>query len=128
MSGDTTDWTELREFKGADLTQSYVLSWSLDAGSLLLDVDLFLRPDHPFYEPPRPAEKACYRPALIDFPHCTRASDSPGEARLLDSVSRLRPGKITGLRRTGEGQYQVDGKFGNVVIHAERPMVRLKSL
>jgi hypothetical protein len=128
LSDDTTDWSELREFKAVDLAQSFVLSWGVEAGSLLLDVDLFLCPDHAFYEPPRPAEKACYRPALIDFPHCEEASDSASVGRIADSVRKLRPGKISGLKRTGEGRYEVNGEFGKVIIRAERPMVRLKSL
>jgi hypothetical protein len=128
MSKDTTDWTELLEFKAVDLTQSFVLSWSIGAGSLLVDVDLCLSPDHAFYEKPRPSEKACYRPAIIDFPHCEAATDSAGMGRLVDSVRRLRPGKVNGLLRTGEGRYEISGEFGRVVIRAERPMVRLKSL
>lgn len=128
MSTDTTSWTELREFKAVDLTQSFILSWGIGAGSLLIDVDLYLCPDHPFYEKPRPAEKACYRAALIDFPHCEEASDSISVGRLSDSIRRLRPGKINDLKRTGEGRYEFSGEFGRVVIRAERPMVRLKSI
>ncbi len=128
LSYDTTDWTELREFKAIDLTRSYALSWHVEGGSLLIDVDLCLCADHIFYEEPRPAEGACYRPALIEFPHCEKAADSAAVLRLADSVQRLQPGQISGLRRTGEGEYEIIGEFGRVVIQAERPMVRLKSL
>ena len=128
MSADTTNWTELREFNAVDLTQSFILSWGIEVGSLLIDVDLFLCPDHAFYEEPRPAEKACYRAALIEFPHCEEASDSASAGRLADSIRRLRPGKINGLKRRGEGRYELRGEFGSVVIRAERPIVRLKSL
>jgi hypothetical protein len=128
VSDDTTHWTELLEFKAIDLTQSFILSWSIERGSLLVDVDLCLLPDHAFYEKPRPAEKACYRAALIDFPHCEAAADSASSGRPTDSVRRLRPGKIEGLKRTGEGHYEICGDFGRVVIRADRPMVRLKSL
>lgn len=128
MSNDTTDWTELREFKAIDLTQSYVLSWVLEAESLLVDVDLCLCPEHAFYEEPRPAEGACYRPAFIDFPHCEAAVDSAGDMELTKSVPGLRHGKIKGLKRIGEGEYEIIGDFGRVSIQAERPMVRLKSL
>ena len=129
MSDDTTDWTRLREFKAVDLAQTYVLSWRIEAGALLIDVDLCLTPDHIFYEEPRPAERACYRPAFIDFPLCETVADSAGGGdSLADSVRRLRPGKIKSLRRTGEGQYEISGAFGRVAITAERPMVRLKQL
>ncbi|MGI9236896.1 MAG: hypothetical protein ACR2QZ_05835, partial [Woeseiaceae bacterium] len=57
----TTEWTQLREFADVDLTRSYVLSWHVDADTLYVDVDVFLMPEHPFYEKPRPAEKVCIR-------------------------------------------------------------------
>ena len=128
MSADTTDWRELREFKAVDLTRSYVLAWTAKAGSLLADVDLYLCPDHAFYEAPRSAEKACYHPAWIEFPHCEAVTDSVTQGHLADSVKKLLPGKISDLMRTGEGLYEIRGEFGTVVIQAERPMVRLKSL
>lgn len=128
MSDDTTDWRELREFKAVDLTQSYVLAWQVESGSLLIDVDLYLCPNHAFYEEPRPAEKACYRPAFIDFPHCESATDSATGRHLADSVTMLQSGKIHSLKRTGEGRYEISGHFGTVSIRAERPMVRLKDI
>ena len=128
MTNGTTDWTDLREFKALDLTQSYVLAWSVNSGSLLIDIDLFLCPNHQLYEEPRPAEKACYRPAFIDFPHCVSATDSATRGHLADSVRKFRPGRISALRRTGEGRYEISGGFGTVSIVAERPMVRLKNL
>jgi len=49
MTGDVTDWRELREFKAVDLSKSFVLSWDTESESLLIDVDLFLCSDHAFY-------------------------------------------------------------------------------
>ncbi len=60
------DWTELREFAAVDLAQSFALSWYVETGTLMLDIDLFLTPEHPFYEKPRPREKVCIRPAIIE--------------------------------------------------------------
>jgi hypothetical protein len=128
MSEDTTDWRELREFKSVDLTHSFVLAWTVESGSLLIDVDLYLCPDHVLYEEPRPAEKACFRAAFIDFPHCESATDSATAGHLADAVKKFRPGKIGGLKRTGEGRYEISGGFGTVIIRAERPMVRLKNI
>jgi len=129
MKRDTTDWSDLQEFHGVDLGRSYVLSWGAESESLLIDVDLYLTPEHPFYEEPRPAEKACFRPALIEFPWCTRvASREDSRAQNFPGAVRsLGHGRISGLRRTGEGRYEVLGEFGTVDIVAERPMVRLKT-
>lgn len=130
MSADTTDWTELREFKGTDLPKSFVLSWGMEAESLIIDVDLLLTPEHVFYEIPRPAEKACFRPALIEFPWCTRVAnhDDSKAQSVMDALESLGIGRIDGLRRTGEGRYELTGQFGIIDILAERPMVRLKNL
>ena len=78
----STDWRKLREFAGTDLTKSFILSWGYEAGALLVDVDLHLLPGHPFYEKPRPAEKVCIRPAIIEFPYC--------ESIRSDRISRQR--------------------------------------
>jgi len=64
-SSEATDWRMLREFAGVDLSRSFVLIWELASETLMIDVDLFLTPEHPFYEKPRPAEKVCIRPAVI---------------------------------------------------------------
>jgi hypothetical protein len=129
MTTDTTDWKELREFKDVDITKSYVLSWGTESETLLIDVDLYLCRGHPLYEKPRPAEKACFRPAYLEFRYCCRVAPvgdrrARGMAEVLDTLGI---GKIDGFRRTGEGQYEIRGEFGAVDITAERPMVRLKS-
>jgi hypothetical protein len=130
MSDDTTNWTNLREFAGVDITQSYALSWMLEGESLLIDLDLFLKEEHPFFEKPRPAQKACFRPAFLEFPLCTtiqRPESNPG-ATLASAAKTIAAGKITGLTRTGEGEYEICGDFGTVTIEADRPLLRIKDL
>ena len=130
MTDDTTDWTELREFAAVGLAQSFVLSWHFAATSLMIDLDLFLCPEHPFYEKPRPSEKGCYRAAFLEFPACTQVL----EAGKMEPISpdtlnqSLDPGRIAGLRRTGEGRYEFFGQFGTVEILADRPLLRIKDM
>ncbi len=129
MTDDVTDWKELREFNAVDLTKSFVLSWNTESESLLIDLDLFLCPDHVFYEEPRPAEKACFRPALLEFPYClgiTSGADAQNGQSVSDIAATLGHGAIEGLRRIGEGRYEITGEFGRVEIDAERPLLRLK--
>jgi hypothetical protein len=115
MSGGNVvvDWRSLREFADVDLTRSFVLSWYLD---------------HPFYEKPRPAEKVCVRPALVEFPFCVDVcvDGSTGGEDINAFVSKLGHGAITGLQRRGDGRYEICGDFGTVTIEAERPVMRLK--
>ena len=130
MSGDTTDWTELREFAAVDLLQSFVVSWIADGESLFVELDLNLLPEHPFYENPRPAEGACIRQAVIEFPYCRVVTESGNHRMqtLSDSVASLHCGQIAGLRRTGDGQYELCGDFGTIDILAERPLLHLKGI
>ena len=130
MSGndESVDWRKLREFAGVDLAHSFVLSWQFEAGTLFIDSDILLLPDHPFYEKPRPAEKVCIRPAIIEFPFCTgiAAEGSPVSGNLNDGVKQLGHGAISGMRLCGDGRYELRGEFGTVIIDAERPVLRLK--
>lgn len=124
---DTTDWRQLREFADVDLTQSYVLSWYLESDSLFVDIDLFLMPEHPFYETPRPAERVCIRPAYIEFPFCEAlAAEGADDAEIVDMAASLGNGAISGFRRVADARYEITGEFGTVLVHAERPLLRLK--
>jgi len=125
-SVDGIGWRQLREFAGVDLTRSFILSWELDAGRLAVDVDLYLEPSHPFYERPRPAEGACIRPAVIEFPCCDalRAEGDDGPAGEL--VGRLSGGAIRDLMVVEDGRYALSGRFGTGTIDADRPILRLK--
>lgn len=126
-SSSPTDWRQLREFSAVDLTQSFVLSWHMESGALLIDADMFLTPEHPFYEKPRPAEKVCIRPAIVEFPFCDAITMQGGvEGKPADVVAELKAGSIEGLQRHERGEYELSGEFGVVFVTAERPILRLK--
>ena len=95
----------------------------------MIDLDVVLRPEHAFYEEPRPAEGACFRSAVIEFPLCTQITEpgKNGKDNVAESVESLKSGRIAGLRRTGTGHYVISGEFGTVDIVAERPLLRLKA-
>jgi len=122
------DWRMLREFAAVDLTKSFVLSWRIEAGTLLIDVDLYLTPGHPFYEKPRPVEKVCIRPAVIEFPYCKnlKTDGDNDDLDLNEGVLKLGLGAISAARRLADGNFAVGGEFGAILIDAERPILRLK--
>jgi len=129
MSDDktTVSWRRLREFADVDLTQSYVLSWHLEGEMLVVDIDLFLEPGHPFYEKPRPAEKVCIRPASIEFPYCDELqSTQAGSGEVAEITGKLGLGAISDLVVPEDGRYALSGEFGTVSVVAERPILRLK--
>lgn len=117
----------MREFAAVDLEQSFVVDWETEGESLLIDVDLLLEPEHAFYEEPRPAEGACFRQAVIEFAYCTKVIVPQGDAtsKVAEAIKSLKTGRISGLRRNGDGYYEIQGEFGTVGISAERPLLRL---
>ena len=127
-TSSSTDWRQLREFAAVDLEQSFVLSWEMVSGTLQIDVDLFLAPQHAFYEKPRPAEKVCIRAAVIEFPLCDliEVDDAPAGTAPADVATKIPHGAINGLRRLADGRFELEGEFGVVLIDAERPVLRLK--
>ena len=126
---DVVDWRRLREFADVDLEASFILSWQYETATLYIDVDILLMPDHPFYEEPRPKEKICIRPAIVEFPFCEQVAiegEQAGED-IAATVDKLGHGAIRGLRLLTDGCYEIKGEFGTVTIEAERPLLRLKS-
>ena len=124
---ENISWRQLREFADVDLSRSFVLSWRVEAETLIIDIDLFLEAGHPFYEKPRPAEKVCIRPAYIEFPFCDElSSDSVDNREVIEIADKLPHGAIADLIVLENGQYAISGEFGTVSINAERPILRLK--
>lgn len=118
---------QLSEFAGVDLSRSYVLSWNFESDTLFVDIDLCFLPEHPFYEEPRPAEKACIRPACVEFPFCDRLSTKNAMGgKAVDIVGNLGHGAITNLRRLTELRYEITGEFGTVLIDADQPILKIK--
>lgn len=128
MVAGTVNWTDLREFRAVDLTQSFVLSWEFKADSLLIDLDLALCPEHAFYEEPRPSEAACFRPAMLEFPDCTEITNplvrnATGNKEVAGILAH---GKINNFKLVADGEYVLSGEFGDIGIISERPLLRLK--
>ena len=125
---DPIDWRHLREFAGVAIDKSFVLSWQLERSTLSVDLDVYLTPEHAFYEKPRPAEKVCIRPAILEFPCCDRITltGARGAASNAQLVTQLGTGAIHGLCRYDDGPYEISGVFGTVLIDAERPVLRLR--
>ncbi len=127
-SQTSVDWRDLKEFAGVRLDKSYVLSWHVESEQLQIDVDLHLTKDHPQFEQPRPAEKVCIRPAIIEFPYCDEILiDGEDVGSVSTAAEQIRHGSIKGLRRVSGNAYEIEGDFGVVKILAERPIIRIKA-
>lgn len=61
------DWTELSEFKGIDLYDSFVLSWEHTSNKIVFNLEVSIWPQSTFYSKPEPNEHTCYRKASLSF-------------------------------------------------------------
>jgi hypothetical protein len=59
---------------GVDLSDSFVLTWTVDSDQLLFQLDASLWPENPNYEQPKPGEHTCYKPATLAFLGVVRLS------------------------------------------------------
>ncbi|MBT8099098.1 MAG: hypothetical protein KJO82_05080, partial [Gammaproteobacteria bacterium] len=77
---------------------------------------------------PRPAEKVCIRPAVIEFPVCESITCDriSGGGNPVAATAEIGLGAISDFHRRNDGHYVIAGEFGEVSIDAERPVLRLK--
>jgi hypothetical protein len=122
-----TLWTEMSEFDGVDLTESYVLGWRMDGNDLRFDLDVALVPGHPAYRPPRPDERTCYHRGTLIFPGARAVSGLALQDEVLgavDATGERDYGNIDTFEETG-GEFQLSGEFGDVRLKSARPRLEL---
>jgi hypothetical protein len=120
-----SDWTQLREFDGVDLSESYVLGWVLAEDELVLELDVALTPDHALYTPPRAEERTCWVRGHL---HCPGASSVQG---LQDQCGIVGATDATGAGDYGsidelswaDGQAHIVGEFGDITLRSSRPHI-----
>jgi hypothetical protein len=113
------NWTESETFKGIDLNDSFVLSWSQEGGSLSIDLEACIWPESKYYSKPKKDEYTCYKKAVLSFV----GVESIEGLKPIDSVSltstdldgTIDYGNIDSLLKTSSG-FEVEGDFGSVVI------------
>ncbi len=105
-------------FKGIDLNDSFVLSWSRSENELTFEVEASIWPESKHYEKPKNNEFTCYKPArlsfkntkeingLLEMSEVTPSTDASGEQDY---------GNIDALQENSEG-YLIEGDFGVVSI------------
>ena len=112
------DWTELSEFKGIDLNDSFVLSWEQTSDKIVFNLEASIWPQSPHYSKPEPNEHTCYRKASLSF---TGIKEING----LQPIETVKPtidpdgtsdyGTIELLTQYSNG-YSIVGEFGAVKI------------
>ena len=116
-------WTQMSEFDGVDLTESYVLGWRMDGDDLRFDLDVALVPGHPAYRAPGPDERTCYRRGTLTFPsaHAVVGLERQEAVRATVDASGERDYGNIDTFDDANGEFQLSGDFGDVRVKSGRP-------
>jgi hypothetical protein len=112
------EWSKIDIFRGIDLTDSFVLSWSHDGNELTFELEASIWPDSEYYSKPQNGEYTCYRKAALKF---TGVQSINGLKSINLVPSTIDPdgstdyGNIDALSQTETGFY-LSGDFGSVNI------------
>lgn len=111
-------WTELEQFRGIDLNDSFILGWHLEGRSVIFDLEASLWPESEYYMPPKPGEYTCYRRATLAFKNvigCIGLPSMKSAPKSADAAEEIDFGNIDSLQILEDG-FSVSGDFGTVNI------------
>ena len=105
-------------FKGIDLSDSFVLSWSQKENELIFNIEASIWPESKHYQEPKTDEYTCYKSACIIFKNTSKIIGllKMDEVKpSIDGNDETDYGNIDSLELIG-GNYLIEGDFGNVTI------------
>ena len=123
------NWTELSEFEGIDLNDSFVLSWKKTTDKLEFNLEASIWPNSAYYRKPKPNEYTCYRKATLSFLDVIIVSGLlPIDAvkPKIDPDGTSDYGNIDSLTKNSNG-YCITGEFGVVEISGGKLEFKIKT-
>ena len=112
------DWTELSEFKGIDLNDSFVLSWYQTSDKVEIRLEASIWPQSAYYIKPKSDEHTCYRRATLTILGAVKVTGLlPMDTvePTIDPDGTEDYGNIDSLLKISNG-YSITGEFGLVQI------------
>lgn len=108
-------------FDGVLTTDTFVIGWHREVDRLVFTVEASLWPGHPDYEPPRPGEWACYKPARLVFDGVRAVDGLPDMAEAPQWVDPGGPPDYGTLDELAAvpGGFRVAGDFGVALVSAD---------
>jgi hypothetical protein len=95
-------------------------------GTLRLVVMAALRKGHPFYEPPSPNERHCYRTAMLTSSNAEVRWTTRATRRFTDAQGAVDLGNIDHLVALPKGGYHLEGDFGVLeIIRSKAPVLTM---
>ena len=111
-------WEQMELFKGIDLHDSFVLSWSFNKVEISFELEVSIWPESTYYSKPKEDDYTCYKPGLLKFRgfENTRGILSMSEVKpSKDADGSIDFGNIEYFSKTNN-QFEIHGDFGKVVI------------
>jgi len=112
-------------FKGIDLSDSFVLSWSLD-DKFSIEIEASVWPESEHYLKPLDNEYTCYRNAVLtfsNFSECVGVVEQNSRTPTRDLDGTLDYGNIDSFTQHDSG-YEILGDFGSVVVGGGKLSIR----
>ena len=112
------NWNEIEIFKGIDLNDSFVLSWSRRTNELIFEVEASIWPESKYYEKPKEDEYTCYKPARLSFKNIKQIDGLLDMSQVTPSTDASREkdyGNIDALQENSGGFF-IEGNFGSISI------------
>lgn len=112
------DWTQLSEFKGIDLNDSFVLNWHQTSDKVEINLEASIWPQSAYYIKPKINEHTCYRGAtltILGAIEVTGLLSMDSVKPMIDPDGAEDYGNVDSLTQTSNG-YSIAGEFGLVQI------------
>jgi hypothetical protein len=108
------NWTEIPEFNGIDLSESYILGWSISQDTVEFELEVVLCSDHPQFHKPPTTDWACYHLGRLIFVGVHSLSGLPPQSKIFpatDTSGTADYGHLDTLSVDGN-RFEISGDFG----------------
>lgn len=122
------NWSELYEFEGLDLSESFILAWEQLETDLYFDIEFVVCEDHPLYSKPKPNESACFKKGKLIFRNVQKITGLPPKEKVkaaLDANGEKDYGNFDTFVEKRPGEFQMSGDFGKAIVSSQNPIIKL---
>jgi hypothetical protein len=110
-------YAEIEEFSSYYLEDSYVLGITARLGTLDVELDIVLTPEHPEYSPDHPGEQHCYRRGHLRFRNVSYLQwDAQGMVPAHDATGETDLGCVDSWLVEDGTRHLIVGDFGRITV------------
>ncbi|MBT2788371.1 MULTISPECIES: hypothetical protein [unclassified Halomonas] len=112
------DWTDLEQFRGIDLHDSFILGWRHLERHVIFELEASIWPESEHYMLPKPGEYTCYRRATLAFQNiieCVGLPPMDSAPKCEDTSGEVDFGNFDSLKILSTG-FECSGDFGTIYV------------